>query len=218
KGANPEWARVRGTARSMRKDRLFSPAALLLRELLEAELLAAYAGLEHETSLSSREDSNAVLIVGVVRGTCLRRHRAYLGGQRQRPVLEVIERWSRLEEDDLRVGLTPELGTDRHLGKRRPAGRFAVLEEHPGAAGAPDADRSFRNGWEDGISNGGVEEAREVRICVLEGRDRVPRFLDGPGRIVGVGGHGRAADEQDECNCHGEHLGCHACLLSVSSP
>src|SRR5262245_26278486 len=77
-------------------DMLFSSLrALLLRVRLEAELLAAHTGLEHEASLAGREDRHAILIAGVFRGTCLRRHRADLRGERQRAVLEVIERRSR---------------------------------------------------------------------------------------------------------------------------
>src|SRR5215470_14995057 len=79
--------------------------SLLPRIRLEAELLAAHTGLEHEASLAAREDRHAILVAGVFRGTCLRRHGADLRGERQRSVLEIIERRSRLEEDDLRVGL-----------------------------------------------------------------------------------------------------------------
>src|SRR5262249_8733325 len=146
-------------------------ARLLLCERLEGELLAANTRLEHEAPLTGGEDRHAVLVFRVRRRALRSRDRACLSREREHPFLEVAERRRRLEEDDFRVGLTTELGPDGDLGERRLTDGLALFEDDTGAGRTSNPNRPLGNSREDGIPDRVVEEAGEVRICLLEDRD-----------------------------------------------
>src|SRR5215475_5833236 len=145
---------------------------LLLPERLEGKLLAANTRLEHEATLTGREDRYTVLVFGIRRRILRSRHRACLSREGKRPVLEVRERRRSLEKDYFRVGLTTELSANRDLGERHLADGPALLENDARACRTSNADRRLANGRKDGVPDRLVEKAREARIGLLEDGDR----------------------------------------------
>src|SRR4030095_1664898 len=146
-------------------------SCLLPSEGLKAELLATNTRLGHKAPFLVGEDRHAFLVFRVLRRSCRSRHRASRSGGRELPLLEVRQRRHRLEENDLRVGLTANLGADGPLGEARLPDGLALLEDDSRAGVTANPDGSLYNCREHRISDRVVEEASQPRICLLEDRD-----------------------------------------------
>src|SRR4030095_12673367 len=140
---------------------------------------------------------------------CRSRHRAYLSGERERSLLEVRERRHRLEENDLRVGLTADLGADGRLGERRLPDGLALLEDDSRAAGTSNPDGPLYNCREDRIPDRVVEEAREPRIGLLEDRDGLLRLLYILAYIYGVLCDGPVEEAQNQQDSYADRFRYH---------
>src|SRR5688500_20112840 len=107
---------------------------------LEAELLTANAGFEHQSARAHGEDGDAAVVLRGLRHSVLEGNRRCARRDLVVAALEVIERCPVLEEYDLAVGLAAELQADgdlRHAGR---ADGGATLEDSAIATSPADAD------------------------------------------------------------------------------
>src|SRR5580658_7372499 len=120
--------------------------------VLVAELLSADGGFKHETGRIHREDDNAVGELGVGGGAGFDRGGGGLCVERIVSVLESPNGFRGLEDQNLGVVLAAELRADRALGHIAVPDGGAVQVDVALAIGSANADGSFANAREDGIS------------------------------------------------------------------
>jgi len=144
---------------------------------LEGKLLAANARFEHQAAHAHGEDGDAIVVVCRLRsalfessGRCTCRNLVVA-------TLELIERGSVLEENDLTIGLTAELQADGELGHAAGADGGATLEDGAVASSTADDDSAFGDFGKDGVAISRAEEGVDARIRRLERLDRIARPL-----------------------------------------
>src|SRR5262245_41057873 len=217
--AIPPWRRLRGQEaqatppRGCRRHRrpqmpmLRSRAGSLLSPgRLEMEFLAADTRFAHEAALGHGDYRDPALIIGRRRRPRAPGHGARLSGQGERALLEIRERCRGLEENDLRVGLPPELEADGALGEGRRAGRLAPLEEDARPACATQPRPALHDRGEDCVAGRRIEKADDARIDPLEDRDGFERFPDIHRVLIGRLAGSLAHETQHKDGCDYEDI------------
>src|SRR5262249_33040163 len=171
-----------------------------------AKLLAADAGLKHQSAFLHGEDGDAVVVVRSLRRTRLHGHRRNAGGDFEIALLETIERGLVLEENSLAVGLAAGLQADGDLRHLAGANAVALLEHRAVALGAADAETALGDLRKDCVAIGVLEKALHARIGALElfdcGECRLLAGWIPSERAPGAGDQTRGDKSRDEFPRH----------------